>query len=136
MMKTIPKEDHDLIRYSYFSRAMEGPEDIKHVNPNKLKTLWTKLGEKQKKLLVPEISERRNLDNYVSLVQKNPKAVNKMLNPLTGQINNSLVSAYLLMHPIKSLKEIVLGNLGQRQLTSEKARERIVEGIMKRRKTQ
>src|ERR1700753_2575851 len=42
LLKVVPKKNHDLIKYSYFSRAFEGAEDMKVVNPNKLKTLWNK----------------------------------------------------------------------------------------------
>jgi hypothetical protein len=132
LLKTLPEKDHDLIKYSYFSRAIEGVEDHKVVNPNKLKTLWNKLGDKQKQLLVPNPKERREFDNFALLVQKNPKAVNLMWNPNTGQVNSDIVSAVMLSHPLMSLKEIMIGRLANKLLTGEKPREEIVKRLIQR----
>ncbi len=132
LMTVLPKEDHDLVRASYFSRAIEGAEDMKAVNPNKLKTLWTDLGDKQKKILIPDEKERREFDNYVMLVGKNPKAVNLMWNPQTGQINSSIVTAIMAMHPLMSLKEIVTGRGASKLLTNENFRNKVVKKIIDR----
>jgi hypothetical protein len=133
LLKVIPEDKHNLIRYAYLSRAMEGPSDMKVVNPHKLRTLWNKLGENQKKILFPNDSERREMDNFSLLVGKNPKAVNRMWNPETGQKNLDLITALTLMHLPKSLKEIVGGALGTKFLTSENQREKVVGKILKSR---
>jgi len=132
LFNVIPKKDQDLIRYSYFSRALQGSEGLKSINPNKLKTLWTKLGDNQRKVLIPDANERKQLDNYVRLVEMNPKATNKMFNPQTGQMNSDLITAYMFMHPGKSLKEIVLGWMGNKGLTSEKFRNKVVQKMIER----
>jgi hypothetical protein len=132
LLKVIPKEDHDMIRYAYLSRALQGEEGMKVVNPAKLKTLWNNLGDNQKKLLFPDKEQRKELDNYVRLVQMNPKAVHKMFNPMTGQMNSDLLTGYMLMNPIKSLKEISIGMLGNKLLTSEKSRQKIVGKTIKK----
>ena len=132
LMKVMPEADHDLVRYSYFSRALEGAEGEQVVNPNKLKTLWNKLGNKQKQILIPDEKDRRAFDNFVMLVNKNPKAVNKMWNPNTGQINSDLIKGWMIMHPVKSLKEVAGGWFGNKALTSEKFREKTVGKMIER----
>jgi hypothetical protein len=122
------------VRYGYFSRALEGPEGEQIVNPNKLSTLWNKLGNKQKKLLVPNEDERRELDNFSLLVGKNQKAINLMWNPQTGQMNTDLITALMLANPITSLKEMILGRMGNKLLTGEKSREEIVKRIIEKMK--
>lgn len=132
LMNVIPEKDHDLVRSAYFSRAIEGPEDMKVVNPNKLRTLWTDLGDNQKKVLIPDAAERRQFDNYVMLVDKNQKAVNLMWNPQTGQVNSSIITAIMAMHPMMALKDIVVGRGTSKLLTSEDARKKVVDKIIKR----
>lgn len=134
LFKVIPEKDQDLVRYAYLSRALQGSEGMKSINPNKLKTLWTKLGDNQKKTLIPDASHRRQLDNYVRLVDMNPKAVNKMFNPQTGQMNSDLITAYMFMNPGKSLKEIVWGMIGNRVNTSEKFRNKVVSKMIERKR--
>lgn len=132
LFKVLPEKDHDLVRAAYFSRAMEGPEGRKVTNPNKLKTLWTQLGDRQKKILVPDKSHRRYLDNFVSLTEMNQKATNMMWNPLTGQINSDLVTALMLANPLTSLKEIGLGRFANKLLTGEKSRGEIVNKLIEK----
>lgn len=132
LLKVLPEEHHGLVRYGYLSRAMEGAEDMRVVNPNKLSTLWRNLGENQKKALFPSAAERREMDNYSMLVGKNQKAVHLMFNPMTGQVNSDLITALMLANPITSLKEIVLGRMGNKLLTGEQPREAIVKKLIER----
>jgi hypothetical protein len=136
LMDVLPDKEKDLVRYSFFSRAMEGPEEMRVVNPNKLKTLWSNLGEKQKRILIPDEEQRRALDNFSILVGKNQKAVNKMWNPQTGQMNSDLITAYMFMNPVTSLKEILLANAGNKALTSEKFRRDVVARTIKQKRKQ
>lgn len=132
LLKVLPKEDHDLIKYSYFSRAMEGPEDMKVVNPNKLSTLWKKLGDRQKRSLIPDENERRELDNFSRIVGMNQKAINKMWNPATGQMNLDVITAMMMSHPLSFIKEIAGSRIANKALTSEGFREKVVKRLIER----
>ncbi len=94
LMSVLPEEGQNLVRSSYLSRAIEGAEDARQVNPNKLSTNWTdsKLGQNQKKALFPEKADRQELDDYVKLVKMNPNALNRMFNSKTGQRNTEVMS--------------------------------------------
>lgn len=125
LMNRLSLEDQDLVRYSYFSRALDGDDINKSINPNKLKSLWNNLGRRQKNALVPNELERRNLDNFVRLTNMNQKAVNMMWNPSTGQINSDLFSLFSLKNPAL----IPAGRVANNALTSENLRNRLVEQL-------
>jgi len=133
LMDKLTPVQQDLVRYGYFSRALEGPEDMRVVNPNKLSTLWRKLGTRQKQVLVPDAAQRRNLDNYSSLVGMNQKAVNIMWNPATGQMNMDAITAITALHPIKAIPEMIGGRVGNNLLTNQQTRENVVNSIIRRR---
>ena len=120
-----------LLRYGYFGNAYEGSENLKAVNPNKLKTLWIKLGDRQKQILLPNKADRKEMDNFVRLVQMNPKATNLMLNPPTGQMNMDIISAYMAMHPASSIPTILKSKVANSFLTSEKSRRQFVASLIK-----
>lgn len=89
LMSKLDPRTQDLVKYSYLSRSLRGPENERYVDPNALKTLWgdTKLGQKQKKSLFHNQSERKELDDYSKLVGMNSESLGRMFNPKTGQRN-------------------------------------------------
>jgi len=133
LMSKLNPSQQDMVRYSYFSRALEGAEDMRVINPNKLSTLWNKLGTRQKRVFMPSAAQRREMDNFSRLVGMNQKAVNMMWNPQTGQMNMDAITAIMALHPIKALPEIVGARAANRLLTNEGVRNRVVEGIVGRR---
>lgn len=142
LTQKLPKEDRDLLAYAYFSRAIKDNE----LNPQSLKTLYKSLGTKQKEALLSK--EMINKFSALSdLSQKNSEALNIMFNPKTGQRNSSTllgaglpalgtgigalatgsVPFTLLGGAIPTLLARPLTNL----LTNERAREAIVNSILK-----
>lgn len=87
LMSKLSSSDQDLIKYSYLSRALRGSEDDRNADPRILKNLWSdnKLGQNQKKALMPNKKERQEMDDFSRLVGMNSKALNRMSNPETGQ---------------------------------------------------
>lgn len=89
LMNKLPSDAQNLVKYSYLSRAIQGPEDGRYVDPQALKTLWAdnkKLGPNQKIALMPDPAERQAMDNLSSQVQLNTNAFPKMQmsNAFTG----------------------------------------------------
>ena len=124
LLNVIPENNKNAIISSYFSRALEGPEGNQVINPNKLSNLWKSLGTKQKKSLIPNKSDRLELDDYINLVGKNTESLNLMYNPKTGArglIHDIYeVPVGLAMRPINKL------------LTSEKYRNKLVNEMIKK----
>lgn len=89
LMTKLDPETQNLVKYSYLSRALQGTENERTINPSKLRTLWTNetLGQNQKKALIPDQAERKELDDYSKLVGMNPEAAYRMFNPRTGYRN-------------------------------------------------
>jgi hypothetical protein len=89
LMDRLTPEQQDHLRAAYFSRAMDGSEGNRQINPNKLATLWSgnNLGIKQKQALIPSKSQRRQLDDFAKRTKMNSHALDIMHNPKTGQTN-------------------------------------------------
>jgi hypothetical protein len=94
LIRILPEEGKDLVRYGYLSRALKGSEEARQISPGSLATLWkdTKLGIRQKEILFPNKSDRKELDNFTKLSNMNSNALNRMLNNPTGQKNADLLS--------------------------------------------
>jgi len=122
LLDRLNEDQKDLVRYSYFSRALEGEEDAKTVNPNKLKTLWSSLGDNQKRTLIPNKAERQKFDNFSNLTGSNQAALSLMSNPITG---HQLSVKYLLKAPFGIAARPFVN-----KLTSEEYRNKIVKQIM------
>ncbi len=86
LMKKLDPKTQDLVRYSYLSRAMQGPENSRTVNPSKLANLWndSNLGQKQKSVLIPQKEGRQAMDDYSKLASMNKESLERMFNPKTG----------------------------------------------------
>lgn len=86
----LPQEHQGLLPYAYLSSAMkEG-----NINPNTLRTLYNKLGARQKDVLFPDKGRMREFEDLNSLVGKNQEALQLMSNPKTGwRIGNALQNA-------------------------------------------
>ena len=86
LMSKLDPEAQNLVKYSYLSRAMKGSEDKREVGSGALRSLWkdTNLGQKQKRALMPDKGERQKMDKLAELIDLNPKAINLMENPPTG----------------------------------------------------
>jgi hypothetical protein len=87
LMSALDPESQNLVKYSYLSRSLRGPEEERSVDPNVLKTLLsdTKLGPKQRKALFPDNFERKEMQDYSKLVDMNQRALKRMDNPPTGR---------------------------------------------------
>lgn len=138
-------EQRDLVAHRYFSEAMQEGE----LNPMKFKTLYKKLGTRQKEtLFTPE--QLKELSNYTKLVQKNTEPLSIMFNPKTGARNtgalpwltsaSGLGAALMTGEPLTGLAvagaPIVAGRPLTKYLTDEARRTKVVENIIKSRQKQ
>lgn len=80
LQEHLPQDKKGYLPYAYFSNALENGQ----VNPNKLRTLYKNLGEKQKEALFPDALQRQAFDDHINLVSKNQEALSNMFNPKTG----------------------------------------------------
>lgn len=80
-------QSSNLLAYSYLSRALDNEGNF---NPAKFATSVKNLGPNQLKALFPDKELRKEVVNYKSLVNKNPRSLQVMFNPLTGQVNSDL----------------------------------------------
>lgn len=86
--KGIPgSEESNLLAYGYLSRALDNEGNL---NPAKFATSIKNLGPNQLKALFPDKAIRKEVLNYKSLVNKNPRSLQVMFNPLTGQVNSDI----------------------------------------------
>lgn len=80
LMNKLPEEDKGLVPAAYFSSAFKDGE----LNPLKMKTLYEKLGNKQKEVLLsPEMKQK--MDMFSRLTGMNERSLTRMANPMTGQ---------------------------------------------------
>jgi len=133
LMEKLPKNDQDLVKAAYLSRALKGSEDNRSIDPRALRNLWNdnKLGQNQKKSLFNNKAEREQLDDYSNLVRMNSDALDRMFNPKTGQRNLELMAAALAGHfgGIATLGTLpAIANISAKKLTSPELRSRIVSG--------
>lgn len=86
LMSKLSPEDQNLVKYAYFSRALTGDEGNRHVNPLSFKSLWgdRSLGQTQKKALIPNDEERKQVDNYARLAKMNSEGLTRTILPKTG----------------------------------------------------
>jgi hypothetical protein len=85
--KTQDSGSSNLLAYSYLSRAIDNEGNF---NPAKFATSVKNLGPNQLKTLFPDKAIRKEVVNYKALVNKNPRSLQVMFNPLTGQVNSDL----------------------------------------------
>lgn len=138
-------EQKDLVAHRYFSEAMQEGE----LNPMKFKTLYKKLGNRQKETLFSP-AQLKELSNYTKLVQKNTEPLTLMFNPKTGARNtgalpwltsaSGLGAALMTGEPLTGLAvagaPIIAGRPLTKYLTSEAKRQKIIENIIKSRQKQ
>lgn len=126
LMGRLDPNSQDLVRYGYFSRALEGPEEARSINPQKLSTLWKDLGPNQKKVLVPEKSHREQFDNFSNLTSKNAEAFRLMFNPKTGaRLAGALTLGNLAKAPLGIAMRPVVN-----KLTSEEYRTKLINKMI------
>ena len=76
----LPENEKKRLGEAYLAKAFS-PEGS--VDPRTIRTTYNKLGPNQKEALyTPEV--KKALDDFVTLVDLNPEAVNRMFNPKTG----------------------------------------------------
>lgn len=135
-------DQRDLVAHRYFSEALQDGE----LNPMKFKTLYKKLGEKQKETLLGK-EQVKKLNNYVDLVQKNTEPLTMMFNPKTGARNTGALpwltaaggigASVLTGNPLHALgvvgAPIIAGRPLTKYLTNEARREKIVNDIIRQR---
>lgn len=140
LITKLPQDQRDLVSYAYYSRAM----DEGKLNPLKLKTLHKQLGEKQRKILLGDEKLAQKLNDYTSLVEKNTEPLTLMFNPKTGQ---RMLSEFPLAALFGALGHAATGNVASalastllpgllsrpliKGLTSPKARERLIQKMIK-----
>ena len=98
-------EQSNLLAYGYLSRALDNEGNF---NPAKFATSIKQLGPNQLKALFPDKAVRKEVLNYKALVNKNPRSLAVMFNPLTGQVNSDL-NPHALSHLIGGLSGLAAG---------------------------
>lgn len=76
----LPENEKKRLGEAYLAKAFS-PEG--NVDPRSIRTQYNKLGPNQKEALYGE-EVKKALDDFVTLVDLNPEAVNRMFNPKTG----------------------------------------------------
>lgn len=84
-----PESTPNLLSSAYLSQAID---DTGNVNPLKLRTLYNKLGQKQRKALFADEELHNEVKNLVDLTGKNAEAFSLMANPKTGARNTSILA--------------------------------------------
>ena len=140
LMTKLSPENQKLVPYAYFSRAIDEGE----LNPLKMRTLHKKLGENQRKSLLPDEDLRQQLEDYSTLVQKNTEPLNIMFNPKTGQrmlselpwkmLIGGAVGGGLSGIPLGGIMGAMTPGLMMRPLvkylTSEKSRQKLIKKMI------
>ncbi len=128
----LPKEDRNLLGYTYLQRAMD---ENNVLNPMKLKTLLSKnaLGNKQFEALFPDPITRNALRDYVKLVGMNTKGLKLMENPETGQMAMDLLPL-LSKSPAKLAAKLIGAPYVGKKLSSEATRTKLVNKMIKKSK--
>ena len=98
-------EQSNLLAYGYLSRALDNEGNF---NPAKFATSIKNLGPNQLKALFPDKAIRKEVLNYKGLVNKNPRSLQVMFNPLTGQVNSDL-APNALAHALGGLTGLFTG---------------------------
>ena len=149
LTKLSAKLDPDQLKtltYEYFSRAID---DKGKLNPLQFRTLFKKLGEKQKKALFGSEDEINALRDFSTLIEKNEGPLNIMLNPktgITGLTENLVKSASGLVGGLATagtagaglstlggaLIPTVIGKLAVRHMTKPAIREKVIKRIIKK----
>lgn len=129
--KTTPNQN--LLSSAYLSRAINEEGEL---NPLKFKTLYNKLGQKQRKELFGDGKLHNDIKDYVDLVGKNTDSFNLMFNPKTGaRTTPFLAQMGAVVSAPSYLKTIMLGAAAgkgaTKALTSEKFREKLVNEMIK-----
>jgi hypothetical protein len=139
LQSKLPSDTKMLPLKMYLSKAVD---DEGNVNPLAFRSLYNKLGENQKNVLIKDNDLKKNLDDYVDLVGKNTAPLSIMANPNTGQRNLDAITAATL----GSLGHAVGGNIGAlagtvgaigsgrlatKALTSEAVRNALVKSMIK-----
>jgi hypothetical protein len=137
LMQKVSPESKDLPLQMYLSRSVENGE----VNPLTFRSLYDKLGENQKNVLIKDDNTRNMLENYADLVRRNTTPLTIMANPKTGQQNLDALTAGvigLLGHGVAGNTgaiagaggAIVGGKLANKALTSEAVRNALVKNMI------
>lgn len=137
----LPTKLQNLPAYMYLSRAIEDGK----LDPVKLHTLYDKLGENQRKALIPDKIMRKEIENYTRGVGMNKESFQTMSNPKTGQRNlDTLVGVLetIAGYSLAGAKGAALafpavsvaGRMANKRLTSEKTRTNLVKEMLKKKK--
>lgn len=121
----------------YLAKSLDNGE----VNPLTFKTLYDKLGDNQKKVLINDDKTRDMLENYSDLIKKNTSPLTIMANPKTGQqgldAQNATLLALLGHMASGNIGALGLaggaiagGKLGTKALTSEAVRKALVKKMI------
>lgn len=136
LMNNLPQKAQDLVKYSYLSRAIKGDEFNRVADPKSLRTLWsdTKLGQNQKKALMPNPEERKQMDSFVNLAKMNDESLTRMFNPKTGARNPEFLTG-LAAFSAKGIPGLLgaamVGQGASKLMTSPKIRESLINAMIK-----
>lgn len=142
LLSKLEPEARDLVRSSYFSKALD---DEGKLNPIKFKALYNKLAKNpnQFRALYPEPELRKGLKDYADLVHKNAESYSLMFNPKTGARNTEgLIKglsmkagqiggaglAHSLIAPL--IIGATVGKGATKLLTNEKVREKLIHAMI------
>lgn len=134
----LPKELQQLPLYMHLSKAINKGE----FSPTRFRTLYNKLGDKQKELLIPDTKMRKSFEDYTKLVEMNIEGLDVMRNPKTGYRNlQSVLSAIqgIVGYGVGNVPGAIAGltipgmaaKLATHVLTSPKVRQSLVQAIIK-----
>ncbi len=82
LIKTIPQTQKHIPLYAYLSKSLD---EGGNVDPMKLNSLYSKLGPKQRNVLIRDPQIKEQLNDYSNLVNKNREAFNLMASFITGK---------------------------------------------------
>lgn len=134
----LPADKKNLLGYHLFSSAVKDGK----LDPNRFVTIYNNLGPRQKEILFPEKGLRKEIENYVHLVKKNPEALKTMFNPPTGQRLGEIfpIGAALTGFHYGGIPGALIGGASlpligrgfNKLMTSPKVREKLINKMLER----
>ena len=136
----IPAEDRKLIAREYFDRSFQkkGKEGLDQFSPKKMVSLYNSLPERTRELLLPEKSFKKEMQKYITRVDKNPSSSEALFNEKTGAVAPFVYAATAVGGALASGNPAViagmLGTLGgsalaRKYLRSPKTREQYLKAL-------
>lgn len=124
----------NLLPSAYLSKAFNEEGEI---NPVKFRTLYNKLGHKQREILFGKGKLHNEIKNYADLVGKNIEGFNLMFNPKTGQRLATLAQMVAApAHIGTAAMAAGASKLATNVLTSPKFREKLINAMVKNKKVE